>query len=124
MERGQAGGGDFGVVAAGPSEAERPVAVVRRFRGESGHGIGAAQGGAIRALCSDASLGRAWLLADGRRRDVGYALAHWRHSVDQGGCVAVLDDPADAPATAFYRRLGFASKGTTSLVRALLPGDR
>ncbi len=65
----------FRVFEAGRREAERPVAVVRRFRGESGHGIGAAQRGAIRALCSDASLGRAWLLADGRRRDVGYALA-------------------------------------------------
>ncbi len=47
---------------------------------------------AVYALCSDPSLGRAWLLADGRGRDVGYALAYWRHSIDHGGRVAVLDD--------------------------------
>jgi ribosomal protein S18 acetylase RimI-like enzyme len=28
----------------------------------------------------------------GRCRDVGYALAYWRHSIDHGGRVAVLDD--------------------------------
>ena len=80
------------MVAAGSREAERVTAAVRRFHGESGHGVGSAQAGAIRALCSDALLGRAWLLADGRGRDVGYALAYWRHSIDHGGRVAVLDD--------------------------------
>ena len=91
------------------------------------------------------------------RRDVGYALAYWRHSVDHGGRVAVLDDlwiepghrgrglgghllraalaamertgaravvveadPTDAPATAFYGRLGFVAKTTALLVRGLL----
>ena len=80
------------VVAAGSREAERVTAAVRRFHGESGHGVGSAQAGAIRALCSDALLGRARLLADGGGRDVGYALAYWRHSIDHGGRVAVLDD--------------------------------
>jgi ribosomal protein S18 acetylase RimI-like enzyme len=151
----------FRVFEAGRREAERLVAAVRRFHGESGHGVDPTQAAAIHALCSEPSLGRAWLLADGRGRDVGYALACWRHSIDHDGRVAVLDDlwiepglrgrglgarllraalasmdeagaravileadPADAPAMAFYRRLGFAPKGTTFLVRALLPGDR
>jgi ribosomal protein S18 acetylase RimI-like enzyme len=91
VETGQAGGDDFRVVEAGRDEADRLVAAVRRFHAESGHGVGAAQAGAIHALCSDASLGRAWLLADGGR-DVGYALAYWRHSIDHGGRVAMLDD--------------------------------
>ena len=147
----------FRDVAAGREEAGRLVAAVRHFHGESGHTVGPAQAGAILALCSDPSLGRAWLFADGRGRDVGYALAYWRHSIDHGGRVAVLDDlwidaairgrglgrhlmwavladmsacgaravvieadPADAHAMSFYGRLGFAPKGTTLLVRALL----
>jgi len=147
--------GAFRAAAAGPGEAERLVEAVRRFHGESGHEVGPAQAAAIRALCSDVSLGRAWLLADGRQ-DVGYALAYGRHSIDHGGRVAVLDDlwidaafrghglgrrllgavlaevsgvgaravvveadPTDAPAMALYRRLGFAPKGTTILVRTL-----
>jgi ribosomal protein S18 acetylase RimI-like enzyme len=81
----------FRVVAAAPREAERLVEVVRRFHGKSGHAVGPGQAAAIRDLCSDASLGRAWLLTDGRQ-DVGYSLAYWRHSIDYGGRVAVLDD--------------------------------
>lgn len=73
-------------------EAERLVAAVRRFHTESGYGVGPAQVRAIDALCADPTLGRAWLLADGRGRDVGYALACWRCSIDHGGRVAVLDD--------------------------------
>ena len=92
MEPGQAGGEGFRVVAAGPREGGRLAAAVRRFHGESGHEVGPAQAGAIHALCSDPSLGRAWLLAEGRGRDAGYALAYWRHSIDHGGRVAVLDD--------------------------------
>ncbi len=146
----------FRVVAAGPDEAERLVGAVRRFHAESGHRVGPEQVAAIDILFGDASLGRAWLLADGRGQDVGYALAYWRHPIDHGGRVAVLDDlwieaglrgrglgehllraalasmagsdaravvveadPADAPAMAFYRRLGFASQGTALLVAAL-----
>ncbi len=82
----------FRVLAAGPREAGRLVAAVRRFHGESGREIGPAQADAVHALCSDPSLGRAWLLAAGRGRDVGYALAYWRHSIDHGGRIAVLDD--------------------------------
>ena len=83
---------DFRVVAAGPHEAGRLAAAVRRFHGESGHEVGPEQAGAILALCGDPALGRAWLLADGRGRDAAYALAYWRHSIDHGGRVAVLDD--------------------------------
>jgi ribosomal protein S18 acetylase RimI-like enzyme len=79
------------VLAAGPREAGRLVEAVRRFHGESGREVGPAQAMAVHALCSDPSLGRAWMLAD-KRRDVGYALAYWRHSIDHGGRVAVLDD--------------------------------
>lgn len=82
----------FRVLAAGPREAGRLVAAVRRFHGESGREIGPAQAAAVNALCSDLSLGRAWLLADGHGRDAGYVLAYWRHSIDHGGRVAVLDD--------------------------------
>jgi GNAT superfamily N-acetyltransferase len=39
--------------------------------------------------CALPSLGRAWLLAEGRR-DVGYALACWRHSVHDDGRVEML----------------------------------
>ena len=160
MEPGQAGGEGFRVVAAAPREGGRLAAAVRRFHGESGREVGPAQAMAVHALCSDPSLGRAWLLADGRNRDVGYALAYWRHSIDHGGRVAVLDDlwiepdlrgrglgrrlmeavladmsasgaravvveadPADAPAMAFYARLGFAAAGTPLLARTL-PGGR
>ena len=157
MAAGQAGKDGLRVAAAGPREAGRLVAAVRRFHGESGHEVGPAQTAAVHALCSDPSLGRAWLLADGRGRDAGYALAYWRHSIDHGGRVAVLDDlwiepglrgrgmgarllraaladmsacgaravvveadPADAPAMAFYARLGFAPKGTAPLAKALV----
>ena len=82
----------FGALAAGPREAGRLVAVVGRFHGESGHEVGPAQNAAVHALCSDPALGRAWLLADAGGRDAGYALAYWRHSIDHGGRVAVLDD--------------------------------
>jgi ribosomal protein S18 acetylase RimI-like enzyme len=158
LATGQAGKDGLRVAAAGPREAGRLVAAVRRFHGESGHEVGPAQNAAVHALCSDPALGRAWLLADGRGRDAGYALAYWRHSIDHGGRVAVLDDlwidaglrgrglgrglmdavladmsacgaravvleadPADASAMSFYARLGFATQGTTLLLRAL-PG--
>src|ERR687894_617190 len=77
--------------AAGPRGAGRLVAAARRFHGEGGHAVGPAQAMAVHALCSDPSLGRAWLLTEGRR-DIGYALACWRHSIDHGGRAAVLDD--------------------------------
>ena len=92
MTAGQPEEDGFRVIEAGRREAERLVVAVRRFHAESGHEVGPEQAAAIRALCADASLGRAWLLADGGGRDVGYALAYWRHSIDHGGRVAVLDD--------------------------------
>ena len=101
-------GDGFRVVAAASREAGPLVAAVRRFHGESGREVGPAQAAATRDLCSDPALGRAWLLADGRGRDVGYALAYWRHSIDQGGRVAVLDDlwiDAALRARALGRRL-------------------
>lgn len=79
------------ILAATPTHADRLIAAVRRFHGESGHEVGAAQAAAIRALCADDSLGRAWLLTV-EGRDSGYALAFWRHSIDHGGRIAVLDD--------------------------------
>lgn len=79
------------ILAATPAHADRLVAAVRRFHGESGHEVGAAQEAAIRALCGDGSLGRAWLLTV-EEQDSGYALACWRHSIDHGGRIAVLDD--------------------------------
>lgn len=79
------------ILAATPAHADRLVAAVRRFHGESGHEVGAAEEAAIRALCADGSLGRAWLLTV-EGRDAGYALACWRHSIDHGGRIAVLDD--------------------------------
>lgn len=104
----------FRVVGAARDEAERLVVAVRRFHGESGHEVGPAQAEAIVALCLDASLGRAWLLTDGRR-DVGYALAYWRHSIDHGGCVAVLDD--------LWVQAGLRGRGLgTHLLRAALAG--
>lgn len=79
------------MITVTPAHADRLVAAVRRFHGESGHEVGPAQEAAIRALCADGSLGRAWLLiVEGR--DAGYALACWRHSIDHGGRIAVLDD--------------------------------
>ena len=88
----QAGEDGIRIAAAVPGEAEGLVEAVRRFHDESGHEVGPEQAGAVHALCADASLGRAWLLTDRRGRDVGYALAYWRHSIDHGGRIAVLDD--------------------------------
>ena len=79
------------VEPAGPSAAERLIAAVRRFHGETGHAVDPPQADAIAALCGDSRLGLAWLLVAGER-DCGYALAYRRHSIDHGGWVAVLDD--------------------------------
>ena len=72
-------------------EANRLIALVRAFHGESGYAVSGDQVEAIRQLCVDSTLGRAWMLAVGDR-DVGYALAYYRHSIDHGGRIAVLDD--------------------------------
>ena len=79
------------VVSVGPYEANRLIALVRAFHGESGHAVGREQVEAIRQLCVGSTLGQAWMLAVGDR-DVGYALAYYRHSIDHGGRIAVLDD--------------------------------
>jgi ribosomal protein S18 acetylase RimI-like enzyme len=78
-------------MSVGPCEANRLIALVRAFHEESGRAVGGDQVEAIRQLCLDSILGRAWMLAVGDR-DVGYALAYYRHSIDHGGRIAVLDD--------------------------------
>jgi ribosomal protein S18 acetylase RimI-like enzyme len=92
LTAGQPEADGFRVFAAGPREAGRRVAAVRRFHGESGRASDPAQAMTVHALCSDPSLGRAGVAAGGRARHVGCALAYWRHSIDHGGRVAVLDD--------------------------------
>jgi GNAT superfamily N-acetyltransferase len=79
------------IMNVGPYEANRLIALVRAFHGESGHAVSGDQVEAIRQLCVDPTFGRAWMLAVGDR-DVGYALAYYRHSIDYGGRIAVLDD--------------------------------
>jgi ribosomal protein S18 acetylase RimI-like enzyme len=130
---------------AGLDEAERLVALVRRFHGESGHAVGPAQADAVAALCGDP--------------DAGYALAYYRHSIDHGGRVAFLDDlwlepairgrgwgkrllaaacdglsaggartvlleadPGDAAATGLYASSGFAATGTALYAKPLPAG--
>jgi hypothetical protein len=68
-------GDGFRVIVAAPREAGRLVAAVRRYYGEIGYQIGPVQAEAIHILCSNPSLGRAWLLSGGRH-DVGHALAY------------------------------------------------
>ena len=63
----------FRAVEAGRDEAGRLVAAVRRFRGASGNEVGSEQATAVHDLCSDASLGRAWLLAVPGAMDAGLA---------------------------------------------------
>lgn len=79
------------VISVGPHEANRLIELVRAFHEESGHAVSREHVEAIRQLCADSTLGQAWLLAVGDR-DVGYALAYLRHSIDHGGRIAVLDD--------------------------------
>ena len=79
------------VISVGPHEANRLIELVRAFHEESGHAVSREHVEAIRQLCADSTLGQAWLLAVGDR-DVGYALAYYRHSIDHGGRIAVLDD--------------------------------
>ena len=62
-------------MSVGPYEANRLIALVRAFHGESGYVVSGDQVEAIRQLCVDSTLGRAWMLAVGDR-DVGYALAY------------------------------------------------
>ena len=83
--------GEGNVMSVGPCEADRLITLVRAFHGESGHAVGGEQVAAIRQLCVDSTLGRAWMLAV-ENQDIGYALAYYRHSIDHGGSIAVLDD--------------------------------
>ena len=79
------------VMGVGAYEANRLIALVQTFHGESGHAVGPEHVEAIRKLCVDSTLGQAWILAVGDQ-DVGYALAYYRHSIDHGGRIAFLDD--------------------------------
>ncbi|MBV9273841.1 MAG: GNAT family N-acetyltransferase [Verrucomicrobia bacterium] len=79
------------IVSVGPNEADRLIRLVRAFHGESEHLVGCEQAEAIRQLCADSTLGRAWMLTV-EDRDIGYSLIYFRHSIDHGGRVAVLDD--------------------------------
>jgi ribosomal protein S18 acetylase RimI-like enzyme len=79
------------IVSVGPNEADRLIQLVRAFHGESEHAVGPEQAEAIRQLCADSTLGRAWMLTV-EDRDIGYSLVYFRHSIDHGGRIAVLDD--------------------------------
>jgi ribosomal protein S18 acetylase RimI-like enzyme len=79
------------VISAGSCEADRLIALVRAFHGETGHTVGPEQAEAIRQLRLDPILGQAWVLTV-EDRDIGYGLVYFRHSIDHGGRIAVLDD--------------------------------
>ena len=82
---------DAKVIRAGPLDANRLIELVRAFHGESGPAVGPEQAEGIRQVCTDPTLGRAWVLTV-LDQDVGYALAYFRHSIDHAGRIAVLDD--------------------------------
>jgi ribosomal protein S18 acetylase RimI-like enzyme len=79
------------VIRVGPLDANRLIELVRAFHGESGHAVGPEQSEGIRQVCADPTLGRAWVLTV-QDKNVGYALAYFRHSIDHAGRIAVLDD--------------------------------
>ncbi|WP_242390270.1 GNAT family N-acetyltransferase [Polymorphum gilvum] len=81
----------FGLLLGGPATADDIVAMARRFHAETGYPMDRVQEDALRTLLVDASLGRAWL-ATYRGDRVGYAIALYRHSIDHGGRVALVDD--------------------------------
>jgi GNAT superfamily N-acetyltransferase len=97
-------------MTAVPDDAGRLITLIAAFHGESGREIGTRQAEAIRALLADPRLGRAWLCAIGDQ-DGAYGLAYFRHSLDHGGAVAILDD--------LYVRPEFRHRG---LGRAMLMG--
>ena len=74
-----------------PDDAGRLITLVAAFHDESGRAVGSLQAGAIRGLLADPRLGRAWICAFGEE-DCAYGLAYFRHSLDHGGAVAILDD--------------------------------
>jgi ribosomal protein S18 acetylase RimI-like enzyme len=79
------------ITSVGSNEASRLIGLVRAFHDESGHAVGAEQAEAIRQLCANSTLGQAWVLTIDDR-DIGYGLVYFRHSIDHGGRIAVLDD--------------------------------
>ena len=79
------------ITSVGPNEASRLIGLVRAFHEESGHAVGPEQAEAIRQLCANSTLGQAWVLTIDDR-DIGYGLVYFRHSIDHGGRIAVLDD--------------------------------
>ncbi len=84
-------GDDINVVRVGSGEADRLMAFVRTVLAADGAVPGSAREKAVEKLLQTPALGRAWLLTrDGE--DLGYALALFSHSIDEGGPVAMLND--------------------------------
>ena len=79
------------ITCVGPNDASRLIGLVRAFHGESGHAVVPEQAEAIRQLCANSPFGQAWVLTIDDR-DIGYGLVYFRHSIDHGGRIAVLDD--------------------------------
>ncbi|MBV9877612.1 MAG: GNAT family N-acetyltransferase [Verrucomicrobia bacterium] len=79
------------ITSVGSHETNRLIGLVRAFHGESGRTIDPEQAEAIRQLSANSTLGQAWMLTIDDR-DIGYGLVYFRHSIDHGGRIAVLDD--------------------------------
>lgn len=78
------------------ADADRLIALVTAFHGETGHAPEERQTAALVRMLAGPALGRAWIAVEGGS-DVGYGLALFRHSIDHGGPVAFLDDLYIAP---------------------------
>ncbi|MEP3280592.1 MAG: GNAT family N-acetyltransferase [Stappiaceae bacterium] len=84
-------GDDINVLRVGPQESDRLMAFVRTVLVSDGLAPESDQEKAIEQLLLTPTLGRAWLLTRGEE-DLGYALAIFSHSIDEGGPVAMLND--------------------------------
>jgi GNAT superfamily N-acetyltransferase len=97
-----------------PEEAGRLITLIAAFHGEAGRPVGAAQAGAVHPLLADPQLGRAWLCSIGDD-DCAYGLAYFRHSLDHGGTIALLDD--------LYVRPEFRHRGIGSAMLMAIEAD-